>query len=132
MIDLPQEVVDHQAGIVPAFVRVLAINLQETDLDPASQCFLDSLESSLSIDWLASEIPTRETEKSQGYDLVIIARSPLSIPWSEAVAFKQVTGAVWSYSWKGMSLMMSSQASLPRQPGFGGYRTIGFLWCCPG
>lgn len=92
MIDLPLDAVDHQAGIVPGFLRVLAINLQKTDLDPASQCFLDSLESSLSIDWLVSEIPIRETEKSQGYDLVVIARSPLQIPWSEAVAFKQVTG----------------------------------------
>ncbi len=93
MMDLPLDAVDHQAGTVPAFLRVLAINLPKTDLDPASQCFLDSLESSLSIDWLVSEIPIRETEKSQGYDLVVIGRSPLQIPWTEAVAFKQVTGA---------------------------------------
>ena len=61
MSDLPSDAVDYQSGTVPAFVRVLAVNLQKTDLDPESQCFLDSLESSLAIDWLASEVPLRET-----------------------------------------------------------------------
>ncbi len=93
MSDLPSDAVDYQSGIVPACVRDLAVNLQKTDLDPESQCFLDSLESSLAIDWLASEVPLHETEKSQGYDVIVMGRSPLPIPWSEAVAFKQVTGA---------------------------------------
>lgn len=85
------EVVDCQTGIVPSLIRVLAINLQKTDPALPSQLFLDSQESSLSIDWAASEVPCHAIEKSQGYDLVLIGQTSRPISWSEAAAAKQAT-----------------------------------------
>lgn len=113
------EAADCQAGIVPSLFRVLAINFQQTDLGLSSQVFLDSLGSSLAIDWMASLPPQEDTEKNRMYDLVLIGHAPRTISWSEAVAFKEATGA---------GLVLFLETEMPDHAGSIGASDIAGLW----
>ncbi|MGD9850560.1 MAG: sensor histidine kinase [Nitrospirales bacterium] len=119
MMGVHVEAADCQAGIVPSLIHVLAVNLQQTDLGHASQAFLDSLGSSLSIDWMASLPPQGNKEKNPTYDLVLIGHGPRPISWSEAAAFKQMTGA---------GLVLFLETGIPDDAGSIGSSATGGLW----
>ncbi|MDR4493944.1 MAG: sensor histidine kinase [Nitrospirales bacterium] len=125
MMNLHVDAVDDHTGIVPSVLRVLAVNFQKTDLDSTFQLFLDSPGSSLSIDWVVSTVPLHETEKSQGYDLALIAQSSPPISWSEAVVFKQATDAGFVIL---LEADMSEDVALSRAPSTVGIWRIASHW----
>lgn len=84
---------DSSSCLAPASIRVLAINLQPSDLGEASLAWLDSRSSFLSVAWGASSSLSNYAGESCTYDLILVGQIGRVMSSVQVGAVKQVTGA---------------------------------------
>ena len=84
---------DPSPCMASASIRVLAVNLQPTDLGEASRAWLEARETFLTVDWGTAPSCSTYAAESGRYDLILVGQSDRVMSSVQVGAMKQAIGA---------------------------------------